>query len=103
MKSGRVVLVLSGRYAGRKAVIVKVCRYNQAPLKKYLKNPLLLRREIIIIFRTLIKPTGGFLGWLRKKTYIIAGKLHKLHNKVNQSVELSVFYLVPKWENFIKF
>lgn len=27
MKNGKVVLVLGGRYAGRKAIIVKVIRY----------------------------------------------------------------------------
>ena len=27
MKSGKVVLVLGGRFAGRKAVVVKVCLY----------------------------------------------------------------------------
>jgi ribosomal protein S4E len=29
MKAGRVVLVLGGRYAGRKAVVVKVSSSNQ--------------------------------------------------------------------------
>lgn len=34
MKPGRVVLVLGGRYAGRKAVVVKVSRYYRLAIDR---------------------------------------------------------------------
>lgn len=53
MKIGKVVLVLNGRYAGRKAVVVKVSKITSSLLKDYLKflftNTILVQYTMYLI------------------------------------------------------